>query len=123
MKIRFLPLLAATSAGVLAADEGISAASLLARTRVLASDDFEGRAPGTAGEEKTVAYLVSEFEKLGLRPGNPNGTYIQDTPLAGLTAKSTLAFTAGGQPVPMQAINDYVGYSTRIAPHVPRTEI
>ena len=41
----------------------ISAASILARTKILASDDFEGRAPGSAGEEKTVAYLISEFKK------------------------------------------------------------
>ena len=38
--------------------------------RVLASDDFEGRKPGTPGEEKTVAYLIEQFRKLGLKPGN-----------------------------------------------------
>lgn len=116
----FLLLLAAGSAGVtLAADAtGISAASLLARTRVLASDEFEGRGPGTPGEEKTVSYLVSEFRKLGLQPGNPNGTYIQDVPLAGLNARASLSLTVGGKPVPMQAINDYVGFSTRVTPHV-----
>src|ERR1700688_3391519 len=37
--------------------------------RVLASDDFEGRKPGTPGEEKTVAYLTEQFRKLGLKPG------------------------------------------------------
>src|SRR5688572_19687121 len=38
--------------------------------RVLASDAFEGRAPGSAGEEKTVAYLTAQFERMGLKPGN-----------------------------------------------------
>ena len=37
--------------------------------RTLASDDFEGRAPGTPGEQKTLDYLVRHFEKLGLKPG------------------------------------------------------
>ena len=48
----------------------ISAASILARTKILASDEFEGRGPGTPGEEKTVNYLVAEFKKLGLAPGD-----------------------------------------------------
>src|SRR5262245_60304965 len=58
----------------------ISAASLLARTKTLSSDEFEGRAPGSAGEQKTVDYIVGEFKKLGLQPGNPNGTFIEDVP-------------------------------------------
>ena len=49
--------------------------------RVLASDDFEGRKPGTRGEEKTVAYLTEQFKKLGLKPGNGQ-TYVQPVPLA-----------------------------------------
>jgi Zn-dependent M28 family amino/carboxypeptidase len=96
----------------------ISAGSILARTKVLASDEFEGRAPGSAGEEKTVAYLVSEFEKLGLAPGNPNGSYIQDVPLVGITSKPTLSFTAGAQTIAMEPIVDFIGPTSRVQPHV-----
>jgi Zn-dependent M28 family amino/carboxypeptidase len=96
----------------------ISAASILARTKILASDEFEGRGPGTPGEEKTVAYLAAEFKKLGLQPGNPNGTYFQDTKLVGITSKPTLSFNVGGKPLPVENINDYVAFSTRVAPHV-----
>jgi Zn-dependent M28 family amino/carboxypeptidase len=96
----------------------ISAASLLARTKVLASDEFEGRAPGSAGEEKTVNYLVAEFKTLGLQPGNPNGTYIQDAALVGITSKPTLSFNVGGKKMPMEHINDYVGFSSRVTPRV-----
>ncbi len=49
--------------------------------KVLASDEFEGRAPGGAGEEKTVAYLISRFENLGLQPGGENGGWTQAVPL------------------------------------------
>ncbi len=96
----------------------ISAASILARTRVLASDEFEGRAPGSAGEEKTVAYLVSEFKKLGLSPGNPDGTYIQNVPLVGITSNPVLTFTLDGRTMSMENINEFVGPSSRLVPHV-----
>ena len=73
----------------------ISAASLQARTARLASDEFEGRAPASPGEEKTVAYLVHEFRTLGLSPGNPDGTFIQNVPMVGLTSQTTATFSAG----------------------------
>ena len=49
--------------------------------KVLASDEFEGRAPGGPGEEKTVAYLVERFQALGLAPGAENGSWTQAVPL------------------------------------------
>jgi len=48
--------------------------------RILASDDFEGRKPGTPGEEKTVAFLTAQFRKLGIKPGNGE-SYVQQVPL------------------------------------------
>ncbi len=47
----------------------------------LASDLFEGRAPGTIGEERTIGYLVARFEALGLEPGGPDGQWVQSVPL------------------------------------------
>ena len=71
-------VLAATAAAAeprqAASVEGITADGLLGHIKVLASDEFEGRGPGTPGEEKTVAYLTEQFRKLGLKPGNPDGT-------------------------------------------------
>ncbi len=96
----------------------ISAASILARTKILASDEFEGRGPGTPGEEKTVNYLVAEFKKLGLAPGNPDGTYIQRTPLVGITSKPSLSFTIGKTALPVENINDFVAFSSRVQPHI-----
>jgi Zn-dependent M28 family amino/carboxypeptidase len=64
----------------------IDMTALLEHTRTLSSDQFEGRLPGTKGEELTVNYLVDQFKKAGLRPGNTDGTYIQRVPLVGITA-------------------------------------
>jgi Zn-dependent M28 family amino/carboxypeptidase len=64
----------------------IDADAVLAHTKVLASDEYEGRGPGTKGEELTVNYLVEQFKKIGLQPGNTDGTYVQNVPLVGITA-------------------------------------
>jgi len=56
-------------------------------TRELSLDAYEGRAPGSIGEEKTVAYLISKFKAAGLEPGN-NGSWTQDVPLIEITAKN-----------------------------------
>jgi Zn-dependent M28 family amino/carboxypeptidase len=70
---------------------------MLERIKVLSSDEYEGRAPGTKGEELTVNYLEDEFKKLGLKPGNTDGSYIQKVPLVGITGTpaQTLTITKG----------------------------
>ncbi len=50
-------------------------------TKTLASDAFEGRAPGTAGETKTIAYLSEQFRQLGLAPAGDNDGWTQQVPL------------------------------------------
>jgi Zn-dependent M28 family amino/carboxypeptidase len=64
--------------------------------RVLASDDFQGRKPGTPGEDKTVAYLVERFRKLGLKPGN-GSSFIQQVPLVEIAAAEDATLTASGR--------------------------
>jgi Zn-dependent M28 family amino/carboxypeptidase len=63
--------------------------------RVLASDDFQGRKPGTPGEDKTVSYLIENFHKLGLKPGN-NASYVQQVPLVQITASADATLTVTG---------------------------
>ena len=120
MKTKLL-LLATTCVTSLALAEpasSISAARMLTRAKVLASDEFEGRAPGTPGEEKTVAYLAGEFKQMGLEPGNPDGTYFQNVPLVGITSKPSLTLDIGGKPLELTPINDYVAYTTRMVNHL-----
>src|SRR5687768_16202070 len=71
----------------------IEAQPILDHIKILASDEFEGRAPGTPGEDKTVAYLVEQFKQLGLKPGNSDGTYTQKVPLVGIQAANTQPLT------------------------------
>src|SRR5262245_12796740 len=60
---------------------------LMNHIKVLSSDEFEGRGPGTRGEELSINYIADQFKKIGLAPGNTDGTYFQKVPLVGLTTK------------------------------------
>jgi Zn-dependent M28 family amino/carboxypeptidase len=100
------------------AGANISSERILARTKILAADEFEGRAPGSAGEEKTVAYLISEFEKIGVSPGNPNGTYVQDVPLVGITSQVEASFNVGGESISFQPITEFTAHSPRVTSDV-----
>ena len=62
---------------------------------VLASDEFEGRAPATPGEEKTINYLQSEFEALGIGPGNGD-SYFQSVSVTEITTASDAVLTFSG---------------------------
>ena len=100
MRVLFLPcLIALASGGAAMAASSVGGPSIETMKEVvkeISSDAYEGRAPGTAGEEKTLAYLVQRFEALGLKPGN-KGSWFQDVPLVEIDAKnvSPLRFTGG----------------------------
>jgi Zn-dependent M28 family amino/carboxypeptidase len=91
--------------------ETLSADDLMRHVRVLASDEFEGRSPGTEGDRKTVEYLVNEFRALGLEPGNPDGTFVQKVPLMGFETSSKVAFTMPGGALELAPLTDYVAIS------------
>ena len=63
----------------------ITEADFADMVKALSSDEFEGRAPGSVGEEKTTAYLEAQMKRIGLQPGN-NGSYFQDVPMVETTA-------------------------------------
>ncbi len=90
----------------------------LADIKKLASDEFEGRAPGSKGEELTVQYLIDQFKAAGLEPGNPDGTWTQSVPLVSLapTDISPLVVTASsGRTHSFKIHDDYVPFSRRVA--------
>ena len=93
-----------------------TADGILQHIKVLSSDDFQGRAPGTPGEEKTVAYLESEFKKLGLKAGNSDGTYIQKVPLVGITgAEANPLVVSGKATATFKWKNDVVAWTKHVA--------
>jgi len=69
------------SADLDVAEQSITETSLLNHIEVLSSDDFEGRAPATRGEDLTVDYLIGQLEEMGIDPGMSDGTYTQAVPL------------------------------------------
>jgi Zn-dependent M28 family amino/carboxypeptidase len=74
--------------------------------RVLSSDPFEGRAPATAGEDSSIAYLVGQLNLAGLEPGNPDGTYLQDVTLVGVTSQPKAVFHLGGSTLEAMSVTD-----------------
>src|SRR5215831_16468056 len=94
----------------------VDTAAVLAHTKVLSSDEFEGRAPGTKGEELSVNYLVDQFKKIGVKPGNTDGTYIQKVPLVGITpTPAPLVFTKGRQQLTLKWKDDVVAWTKQVA--------
>jgi len=71
----------------------IDSQKVLDHIKVLSSDEYEGRAPGTKGEELAVKYIEEQFNQLKLKPGNPDGTFIQKVPLVGITGKEAKPLT------------------------------
>jgi Zn-dependent M28 family amino/carboxypeptidase len=90
------PAAAADAKLPLASFPKIDAAAILAHTKALSADEFEGRFPGSAGEEKTVNYITGEFQKIGLKPGNTDGTYVQKVPLIGITGAEARPLAIAG---------------------------
>jgi Zn-dependent M28 family amino/carboxypeptidase len=80
---------------VAASDSAEIEAMLHQHIAVLASDEFEGRAPATPGEEKTINYLRSEFEALGIGPGNGD-SYFQSVSVTEITTASDAVLTFSG---------------------------
>jgi hypothetical protein len=100
--------------------------AIMGHIKVLASDEFEGRAPGTPGEQKTVAYLVDQFKKLGLKPGNADGTYIQKVPLVSITPEPTsLALAKDGASLELKWRDEVVAWTKHVADQaaIDRSEV
>ena len=104
------------SASALRADDApatISAARIQADVATLAGDRFEGRGPGTRGEDLATDFLAGEFKKAGLKPVGERGTYFQPVPLVRVVTspKSTLKATKGNDAVEFVCAEEFSGTS------------
>jgi Zn-dependent M28 family amino/carboxypeptidase len=110
------------------APQSASAAPILSErtlrdvTTRLSSDEFEGRAPGSAGEELTVNYLIERFRAAGLGPGN-NGSWVQNVPLVEMNAVnvSPLTFRTPRGVQSLSYGDDFVAGSYRLTPQTAIT--
>ncbi|KAG1401365.1 hypothetical protein G6F59_013053 [Rhizopus arrhizus] len=110
---------------------GIDPQALSRHVRVLASDEFEGRAPATAGEERTVQYLIEQFRSYGLQPGGVDGSWVQPVPLVRAqldgAAKASLSLKGGtralvnGEDVTLQSLQPRKRVQIKDAPLVTWT--
>lgn len=99
-----------------AAAAAITTDGLWRDLRALSADGMEGRGPGTAGEERAVAYLVERFRAMGLAPGNPDGRYVQDVPMIAFTGQAQARLRAGDRTFELAFADDYVAVSRRGTP-------
>ncbi|MEP6919134.1 MAG: M28 family metallopeptidase, partial [Acidobacteriota bacterium] len=91
--------------------------AVLEHIKTLASDEFEGRRPGTKGEELAVKYIQDQFKTLGLKPGNPDGSYTQKVPLVGITAAPVkpLTITKGNSKQSFKWADQVVAWTKHVA--------
>jgi len=96
----------------------IDIGAILRDIKALSANEFEGRAPGGKGEELTVNYLVDAFKKIGLKPGNTDGSYTQKVPLVGITGAEArpLTIAKGGKKQTFKWKDDVVAWTKRVAP-------
>ena len=89
---------------------------ILNHIRTLSSDEFEGRGPGSKGEQLTIKYLQDQYSAAGLEPGNPDGTYLQSVPMVGITPDKTMKLTMAGhgQTLAPKFETDFVAWSKRV---------
>ena len=92
----------------------LSASTMKDVTRILSSDAFEGRMPGTPGEEKTIALMIERFKAAGLQPGNGT-SWLQEVPLVEITGRdyAPLTVTGKGAPLSFDFAKDWVGVTYR----------
>jgi Zn-dependent M28 family amino/carboxypeptidase len=95
------------------AQQSIQASEFLRHVEVLSSDEFEGRSVGTAGGSRTEEYLVGEFKRIGLKPGNPDGSYLQSVPLTAHTSIPGASVDVGGRRIEWRFPDDFVAFSLR----------
>src|SRR6266702_1504461 len=98
--------------------DAITPDGLLAHIKVLASDEFEGRSPGTKGEELSVKYITDQFKQIGLKPGNPDGTYTQEVPLGGIKSEPRMSFVIGDKTMDLKYSDDFVASSAWLQPEI-----
>jgi Zn-dependent M28 family amino/carboxypeptidase len=122
--ISALALIIASSSATAQEKPDIDASRMNEAVRVLASDEFEGRAPASAGEEKTVAWLVEQFRAAGAEGGGPDGAFVQVAHLSRTRqdGPATVAAQVGDQTIALERGPDVLVSSDRPVNHIAVTD-
>lgn len=99
--------------------ESITADDMKKHIAVIASDEFQGRFPGTEGEDKTVNYLTEQFRLIGLKPANGD-SFSQEVPLLRLTSdpSKSLLIKGGKDDLSLSSPVDFVGWSSQTSDRI-----
>ena len=100
-----------------AALASLNADELAHDVEILSSDEFEGRSPSSPGEEKTINFIKTEYEKVGLKPGNgEKNSFFQEVPLVEITASPKTKLVISGAKIPLEFAyaDDFVGGTLRV---------
>ncbi|HWO01587.1 MAG TPA: M28 family metallopeptidase [Blastocatellia bacterium] len=99
----------------------ITADGVMSHIKTLSSDEFEGRGPGTRGENLAINYIADQFKQNGLAPGNTDGKYVQRVPLVGITTgqDAELKIKAANKDLKLKFGDDFVARTVRV---VEKTE-
>ncbi len=97
------------------AEESIDEIDLGRHASTLASDAFEGRKPFTEGERKTIEYIKTELEKMGLEGANA-GSHFQDVPLVEITGTPShfLTVTTESGTIQLAYLEEFIASTQRI---------
>lgn len=98
------------------AEDQITTASMTTHIKILASDEFGGRAPATPGGAKTAEYLVKQLTDLGIEPGAPDGTFFQQVPIVESVVERNFVLSVPGNTYKYYA--DVVAFSGVEKPRV-----
>jgi len=118
-----LALLAVCTPALAQQTPNIDADRMNQSVRVLSSDEFEGRAPASPGEEKTVAWLAEQFRAAGAEGGGPDGAFVQVAHLSRTrqNGPATVAAHVGGRTLSLERGPDVLVSSDRPTDHVTVT--
>ncbi|RBQ02911.1 M28 family metallopeptidase [Pedobacter miscanthi] len=97
------------------AKKAINDSSLTQYLSVIAADSLEGRKPFTNGETKTINYLKTQFEKLGLEPGNGN-SFFQEVPMVEIKSvpEDKMVLTGKTASLTLNYLTDFVAGTRRV---------
>ena len=116
MLLCFALLISLGAAATETPSPAFSEANLRATIKTLSSDQYGGRAPGSAGETLTTGYIAGKFKEYGLAPAD-HGSYLQQVPMLQITADPHTSLEVSGGSAPLS-----LAYGTDMVISTPRPE-